>query len=393
MNRPLVITAGIVILLSVVGLWVYLLAYGAPDAPREVFTNLGFLSPQEGEVRIIDPNALQEERGVQLALGGSELQQLTTRAVAGFAFASSSKHMVRYVERGTGHIFEINLDSGMEIQLSVTTIPQTTTALFSPDAETVVITTYEGYGRTAVIGTFAQESTLNLTHLPNNAENIVFHDNSTVYFTLSEGGKTNGYTFDRETLTRSLLFSLPIADVLMHWGPSFSKKMVQNKPTKYLEGYLYELSEGNTLQPLAQGEYGLSALVSDAYIIRTFIKDAQYVSHALQGTRELEQTTTMLDEKCVFSLQDSAQIWCASPLETPNGDYLENWYKGIVTSEDSIWVIDLEEGSSTLVGNLPSLSGRTLDISDITIDRNGELLLMSNKLDGTLWLYMIKDEY
>ena len=123
MNRPLIITIGIVILLAVISLWVYLLAYGAPQAPREVFTNLGLFNGQieEGVTPMVE-----EDAGISLALSNEPLQQISTRAIAGFGFSSSTQgDKIRYAELGTGHIYEIDMVNATELQITLTTFPQT----------------------------------------------------------------------------------------------------------------------------------------------------------------------------------------------------------------------------------------------------------------------------
>ena len=47
MNRALVITVGIVIIIIVLGVWVYLMLFGTPEKTGDVFTNLGFEISQQ----------------------------------------------------------------------------------------------------------------------------------------------------------------------------------------------------------------------------------------------------------------------------------------------------------------------------------------------------------
>jgi hypothetical protein len=98
----------------------------------------------------------------------------------------------------------------------------------------------------------------------------------------------------------------------------------------------------------------------------------------------------MIDDKCVFDSENTDGVWCASPLTVPNGDYLENWYKGVVTSEDYLWYTNLEDQTSTLLGDLSSLAGRIVDVTDLTVNHKNNLLLFGNKLDGALWLYKVQ---
>lgn len=394
MKRPLIITIGIVIILLVLGLWVYLLVFGTPKESSEVFTNLGILAKNETQVRVVDPLQTQggKQEGVQLALGGLELQQLTTRAVAGFAFASSSSSIVRYVEKGTGHVYEIDLTSGQETQISLLTLPQTVRAFFSPDAESIAFVSYDTYTTNVVVGTLTKnQEQMDIAELPQNAQNISFKNDSTLYYSLTTDGVTKGYSYNINTLTSTELLSIELADIDLTWGNGLTSIYAQTKPSQYAEGYLYTVSK-NILLPVGQSHTGLTSVLSNTNVINSYIEDGIYMSSRLFNATNSMQSIVMLDEKCVFNPLAETSIWCASPKETLSASYLENWYKGTITSKDALWLSDLSEQSSTLIADLSILSGRTIDISDIHIDNKGTILLFTNKIDQTLWIYQIKQE-
>lgn len=385
MNRPLIITIGITIVLFVLSVWVYLLVFGTPKETKDIFANLGVIEPSEEIVEIVPANTTSDRSG-KLALTGSALQQLTTRAVAGFAFASSS--IVRYVERGTGHMYEINLDSGVETQISLTTFPQTVKAIFSPKATEVALISYIQYEQKVSIGAINSDTEqIEVIAFPYNAQNISFADETTVYFTLEEDKKTTGYTYNLEAHSQLKLFTTQLQDIIV-WGSDVSGEMyIQTKPTKYLEGYLYTISE-NVLTAVTSPAYGLTSFINGEYIITSEVKDLSYVSQWLHDDTSTNQPILMIKEKCVFDPIEVAKTWCASPLET-NSDYLENWYKGKLTSQDYLWSTSLDAQSSTLIGDLSTLSGRTIDVTDISINTDGAILLFGNKIDQTLWIYRI----
>lgn len=384
MKRPLIITIGIVIILLIVGLWVYLLLYGAPKEVREVFTNLGVVPERDGSVRVIDPNA---EGQTQLVLGDQDFEQLTTRAVAGFGFTSNS-NTVRYVERGTGHIYEIDLVLGIETQISLTTIPQTVEAVFSPEATSVAVTVHTGYEKEVSVGTLLEkETSLELVKLPLNAENVSFKDESTLYYTQQGDATTVGYQFDFGSLAQTELFTIPFANAQVHWEGDI---YAYTKPTQYMEGFLYSASKG-TITPVGSAQYGLTALIGSNYIVTSYISDDRYISTAVQDSGSYEQGILMLKEKCAFDPLSSDGAWCASPIGVLNAAYLEDWYKGAIVSNDFLWYTDLTTESSVLIGDLPTLSGRTIDVSGMAINTEGTLLLLGNKTDQSLWVYRIAD--
>ncbi len=387
MNRPIIITIGIVILLLMLGLWGYLLAYGTPQKATDVFTNLGFFAPSEQTVRTIDVNGIQENT-TTLALGGSPLQQLTTRAVAGFGYASDKGDLIRYVEAGTGHIYEINLQNGTERQISVTTIPQTIDAVFSVNAQAIAITTQEGYKGHVVAGFITgEEDTIELIELPQNSQNLAFKDDTTLYYSLSTGGKTHGYSMDLTKNESTLLFSLTLADATLRWGGRYTSMLAQSKPTQHLPGYVYEIVNGS-LKPFFIEGYGLSAFGSDEYTIISNVQEGVYVTNVLRGDNTWSEGIIMLKEKCASGLE-SQELWCAAPLEVLPPSYIENWYKGTITSNDHLWYTRLTEESSELTVDLAELAGHTVDVDRIEASIDGSSLIFRNKIDNSLWIYRI----
>jgi hypothetical protein len=386
MKRSLIITIGIVIILLIFSMWVYLFLYGAPKATTDVFTNLGVLPKGNGGVRIVEGNTPTLGSN-QLALGGSVLQQLTTRAVAGFGFDKRSADTLRYVERGTGHVYEINLTSGKEEQVSVTTLPQTTEAVFSPEAGAVALTTYEGYKKVASVGSIDDTTaSIEFIKLPTGAENISFLDERTLYFTRTVDRSTVGTMLALDTENQTTLFTIGLTDVEVLWGNGIQSTYLLTKPSQSLEGALYTVTK-NVLRPVTASAYGQTAFTDDAYTITSHVENGNYISESLNNGVLTQQGILMLKEKCVFDPTQDGATWCAAPLEVANATYVEDWYKGTKTSEDYLWFTDLATQSSELKGDLPKLGGKTLDVSGMTINNNGAIVLFGNKIDQSLWMF------
>lgn len=394
MNRPLLITIGITLILLMVGIWGYLLAYGTPQQTSEVFTNLGFFEPAEQEARTIDPLGVLPEPTTSLALSGSELQQLTTRAVAGFRFASSSDgDVLRYVERGTGYIFEINLTSGTEKQISPITIPQAAEAVFSPDAGFVVITAYaNGKSMSTVLPSVNEngDEAVLLT-LQTGATNFAFEDETHVYYSVSDTARTWGYSYNLQSDTRSELFVLPFADPVLVWGSGVSGMYAYTTPASGMEGYLYKIQNGSFIA-VADGAEGLTAFAHDQDIVVSTIGKESYGSYALLNNEPHAQALFMVPEKCTFDRTTLLVAWCGAPLSIEQASYLDNWYKGVLASEDYLWSVDLESQTVTLVGDLATLAGRMIDVINLASSQEGNLLAFINKIDGALWLYRLPQE-
>ena len=387
MNRAVIITTGVVIIILVLGVWIYLMLFGTPEKGGEVFTNLGFEISQQ-DTTITPPAPNQPLDTLVDTQSEGALRQLTTRPIAGFAFASTSNGTaVRYIERGTGHLYEINLTSGIETLLSGTTVPKVSEAVFSPNANTVALTSYTNNQSNIFVGTLGSNNNLTGISLQPGAENISFSMDNEVLYTISANGTTLGYRHNMDTLTQTEVFSMNYSNLDVGWGRGLETTHLATKPSQELEGFIYTVTN-NILTPATFSAYGLSAFFSNQYIIKTYITDGGYTSTAINTNGTTKNLPTLaLKEKCVFDNTNSNYVWCAAPIENISTSFVEDWYKGIVSSNDYLWLINIPAQTAQLYAAPQTLTGRSLDIINVKIGPRGTPLSFINKTDQTLWLF------
>lgn len=386
MNRALLITIGIAILLVILGIWVYLMLFGAPKSGEEVFTNLGFsLTPQSTTISNPPEDSSSIEDLVDTNTGS--FRQLTTRPVAGFAASSTpGGQIVRYAERGTGHIYEIDMGTGAENIISRTTIPQVARALFAPNANTVALTSFENYTNRVVIGTIASDSLKN-TSLEPGADNLAYTQAGDVLYTIVRDGATTGYEQDLSTETRREIFTFNFTNLDVAWGGELAKTYLTTKPATNLEGFIYTITN-NAVTPAAPSALGLSALVHKELLVTTARgqNGATSIAQYPDGTR-FELPIVALKEKCVVDVSNNDYLWCAAPLAINTASYLDDWYTGTLQSNDELWLVDIKKKTAELVASPSTILKRPLDITDLRLNSDNTQLLFKNKVDQTLWLY------
>ena len=390
MPRYTFISIGILVIVLMFFMWGYLFLYGAPDKPKEVFSNLGFLAAKEtGETRTIEGVVPTPKDATRLSLGGGPLEQITTRAVAGFTFLDDAPEVIRYAERGTGYIFEIDLATGLERQISLTTIPQIISAVFSKNGERVALTAHAGYRTKTSVGTIVEgDNSLRVSEIKDGAEDIHFKDVSTLTYTVVDAGRTVGYTRNIETLEEKVLFDVPLGDSMTMWRENAI--FIAPRPTKYLEGALYQVQAGR-LVPITNSLYGFEGFMNGETPVYSYIENETYKGGAVFKSENVEQGILILSDKCTKDNGAQNELICAAPL-TATSDYLENWYKGTIRSEDFLWRTNLQTGSAELIEDLETVTGRAVDVDGITANRTGSKLLLRNKIDDTLWLYKVSQQ-
>lgn len=390
MKKGSLIIGGIVILIILVGVWVYLLFFGTPKNTDEVFANLGF----SGNVERTDlpPDTTSEQEPVpQVQQPLKSLRQLTLRPAAGvFVPDETQPKHIRFVERGTGHIYEVDLNSGQETQVTKVTAPQVVEAYFSPDGMSVIMTSYANNTRSSNLMLLGHPTGVTdvteIIPLPPNVDNFSFQDDKAILYTSSDANHTQGYRYHIDSKTQVELFRVPLTQVRMVWGNGLDAAYLYTKPSQYLEGFAYRVT-GSTLNRLGTGERGLTYLRNNNVELRT-IADLKDMRSEFTWEDGFAQTPVpFLPEKCAFVDSESKRFWCGGSILQVEPSFMELWYKGLKTSKDGLWSIDAETGDVALEADLSTQAGRDIDVQSLDTASGGFYVFFTNKIDGTVWVY------
>lgn len=383
MNRALFITIGIVLILFVLALWLWLFFYGTPTNTREVFSDLGLVETRE---RTLDPqtDGEREPGNVVLDISESKLQQITTAPVAGYKMATSTdgRPLLRYAERGTGHLYEVNLNSGLQTQLLPSTVPNTIAAYFAPDLKSLVLVS-EQAERFVTVLKIPNNAELEVERfaLDPDAENIEYLDANTIAFTLNDFKTTKGYVYNLRDNTVSERFTLELPDARVV-TTNINEVYAYPKPASKLQGAVYRVS--NTITPVTELFFGLVPMIANQEVFINYVENHSYATRNTSAAQPL--AVLMLPEKCA-NTDEVGKVWCGSPAGVSTASFVEDWYKGAVSSEDWIWEVNAADNSvRTLI--IPTEEvGRQLDIINPQFDSSGERFFFQNKTDATLWLF------
>lgn len=382
MKKTILITIGTLIILGVVGVWIYLFTYGTPQNADEVFGRFGignnaqteFAPIQTNNPAVIDVGETTDEGA------GQRLKQLTTRPVAGATFVGSE---ILYVEQGTGHIYSINLDTGKETLVNGTTIKQSAEAVFSSDGSYVAITIYETTGNTVIVERTSMETGAGegIT-LPRGATEVAFgSDPHTVHYILKDINGASGYLYDIIKESSVTVFTVPLRDIQVLWGtPTY----IYTTPTATAIGFIYRL-DGNILSYVTRGGFGLTGLSYKGGVAVTKSAGNTLRSFTIStNDTSLNMPVVLIPEKCT-SLNST--LFCAAPNTNLDPQtFPDSWYKGIVSYTDILWSIDVTTGVATVLSNFLKESGREVDVTKIGIDDAGKRIYFVNKNNNTLWM-------
>jgi hypothetical protein len=297
--------------------------------------------------------------------------------------------MLDYVEAGTGHIYSINITSGEEKRISGTTIAQADRAYFSPNGENVAISKNSNTKESVlVLGKLSTSSDLSITSFSEKVQDFSLKNNTELLYSKYNNQNLKGYSYNLITGVSKNLFTVPFYDANIVWGNNSSAShYVYPKPTNDLEGYLYEI-KNDTLTRLPIAGFGLTANANDDMIIYT--RTGGNSTEGYIYNRETDENSLLqsavIPEKC-FIPPAGLDLLCAQEPKKAQRDFIDSWYKGTTSFQDSLWFLSAEYISSDLLVDTFSESSRQLDIINLTVGDSKSAAYFINKNDNSLWMY------
>ena len=325
---------------------------------------------------------------------GLALQKISESPIAGAViFNQGSTSITRYVERGTGHVYEKNLGEGASRRISNTTIPKIYEALWTSDGQNVVIrylnddteairTFVAKFGKSTsteappLEGVFLEESIKSLATLGKKIIYAVADQTSGRIFTVNPDGTK-----------KTLLMSSPFGSWLV--GGAASLGLIQSKPSAFAPSVVFTATlDGSKTTKLNGGAAGLSTLLNP---LSTMALESQtgggevglYIFDIKKSTLKKLPIAT-LAEKCTWSSAKKTLVYCAVPSYFPGGNYPDDWYQGSISFNDDIWSLDIETGETEVIFK-PSSIGARADIVNILVDQRDHFLMFTSRDTNTLW--------
>ncbi len=334
-----------------------------------------------------------------------KLRQLSTTPTAGMSASSTaSSSVVRFVDRGTGHVSEAFGDREEINKISNTTLPKVYESYWNKNLD-VVILRYLKENSDIVTNFYSEirktqmtaSSTSTLSpyeirgrYLSQEIDQIVVSPIENKIFSWNiEGGKGIGYisTFDEKNKTK--ISDIPLTQVNIDW-PETSTISITTKGSAISSGYMYSIdTKTGKTKKIFGGVKGLSAKISRdgkkaIYSGTNGDSIATRLLNIENGTTT-EVIFKTLADKCVWSTLRKNEVYCAVPSEIESGVYPDEWYKGSKSFVDQIWHLDTVTGEVHILANLLTLSDKIIDATNLVLDPREDFLYFINKGDLTLW--------
>jgi len=392
MKKTLLIIGGISTIVILFAIWLYLLLFGTPKPVADVFTNFGLFGNSSELIEELPLPALPTEEIVDVVT--DKLRQLTVRPVIGFqeySAASNTPRRILYAESGTGHIYQINLETGEETRLSNTTVINAQRAVFSPRLGYVAIRSgYQNLNEVQLVE-LNDSGSGQATTLKARVSDFSFSaDNELLYSELTTSG-SNGIALNPKTKATRTVFTLPFQAATIIWSrDGITPHYVYPKASSKLFGYLYAIKNGVIVRQPAAG-LGLMGSGNPEYISYATVPLEEPISFIYNLSTDQTEISPILFEpnKCAFGTKTVTRLFCGYALTAYGYNFPDDWYKGTRTFADRIWMINLSDSTARQLVDPLRTVGRELDVIGMQVSSDEKMLYFLNKNDTTLWTYEI----
>lgn len=414
-KKILIIIAGTLIIL-VIGLfiWAFMISRqsGGEVTVQESFRELVSFGERSDFFSRRGTDEFDTDLGTSNTLDGdnrvlSRLRQISNFPVAGAAFLENKnlstlptqageETLIRFIARENGHIFEVRADSTTQKRISNTTILRiwdtkwlsgggAFVARFLDDESSEIESFYAEIKEPEASG----EGEIDGVFLPNNIKELTLSSDDKIFYLVSIGDGSVGIIADADGDGKVQVFDSLLSEWNIQWAGG-DKIALTTKPSAGISGYLYFLdSKTEKLEKILSGIAGLTTLVN---------KDATHVLFTQnEGNRLLlrvldieEETITdlplwTLSEKCIWSELNENIIYCGVPNIIPRADNLDLWYQGLISFSDSIWMIDIQTQTASILADPRDIANREIDLIKPILSADENYLIFTNKKDSTLW--------
>ncbi len=306
----------------------------------------------------------------------------------------TTKHLLRYVARSNGYVYEIE-DSSMPLQISNVYIPNIYEASFGDKFATALLRFLRADQRT--IATYSVPvPPPNPDNTRTQKEGLYFSDNISALAPSPDGAQvaritneTNGalLSVTNTVNTKKIdILRTPFREWILSW-PTAKSIYLQTKASAQVPGFLYRVdTTEKKLRRVLGNINGLTASVSPSgtYIIYSQNSGNSFVTKLLNTktntTRNL--SLTILPEKCTWL--KSEDLICAGNTSVPEAAYPDAWYQGTVTFSDQLYRIYT---SAALYDTLYDNSGTSYDMTNLSVDETLGVAYFIDKQTGILWQY------
>jgi len=327
----------------------------------------------------------------------------------GFKVSTTTETVFRYIERGTGHIFETTERIVTQERISNITIPQIQKAFFNNEGDKLflqyfannneTLQTFSGeivqISTTTSSGAKILDSKIETFFYSSDLNDLTPSYNNKSVFSISKNN--NGSTVENTSFVAKI--TTPVtSSLLSNWiAQSVNSNLLTltTKANSEIPGYLYfyDISKGLKNRVLGPID-GLTTNTSPSgrFVLYSSINRGKIALsvYDTQTAKNASLAFQTLPEKCIWKSSNESIFYCAVPASLDSKPLPESWYQGLTSFNDELWKVELREDdnpSYAVILEPSRLTGQEFDITNLQLSPKEEYLIFTNKNDLNLWSF------
>ena len=293
---------------------------------------------------------------------------------------------LRYVEKATGHVYQMYLDTKVIGKISNSTIPSVYETIFDGKASSIIYR-YPSSDNKSITSFLASLGGKSSAFLSADILDISLSPDKSSFFSLIKNTKgVIGVTKSFDETKSNQVFTSSFSEWLPQWVTD-QNIYLTTKPSYMVDGNIFSLNIKNgILSKIFGGIPGLTTLSNNdgtsilygasldkGPTLNIFnIKDHTSIDLGIYG----------LPEKCIWS-NDNINIYCAIPNTIIGTQYPDYWYQGLISFDDRFVKVNTNTKEVVTLAN--SSNENPVDGIKLFLSKEENKLFFTNKKDYKLW--------
>ncbi|MEK7461601.1 MAG: hypothetical protein AAB586_00825 [Patescibacteria group bacterium] len=409
MKKIFIITIVALVIILIGSLGWYLFARNPEISTSENVGNiLPFGSGDNGNISVtITDNEFGRDNAVDSSGGGSSFDEfgsptanlfrISNVPIAGMViFKKSGATIVRYVDRATGHIYDIDLMTFTKTRIVNQTLPKIYEAYFKSDGNTVLMRSLRNDSDVVdnlILNLTPPQSTstntlyaVSSTPLRGNINAIAVGSGNTLIYSRQDTLSIVSSTFNG-TGAKTLLNS-----VFTNWrlATAGNNLIIYTGASADVPGLAYDLNTSNGVLTKILGPLnGLVAIpeTSGKRVLYSYSENnkTRLFAKNLTDNTQSEILPTTLAEKCIWSIKQIGVVYCGSPTNEPGPSEPDGWYQGLTHFSDRIWSFNTNNEVAQVLMEPKIKLDVDIDLTEPRLSPDEDYLVFINKTDLSLW--------
>lgn len=395
MNRALLIILIIIAVIIIIGLILFF-TVGKDDVSKiPAISDFFPKSEERKKIPIKEGETTTETTIISGEEQEQKIIQLSDKPVAGAVF-SAKNNKVRYLEKISGHLYEVDFNGQNKNRISNTTILNIFDAVWSFDSQKAVLRIVKDnelnyfsvhFTGSTTEGIFLSKNIKSIATAPKENKIAYLEDagGRGIIFT-ADFIPRNGISQSEKNQNKKQIFSLPLTDFILFWQDGANLSLL-TKPSAKESGILYSLNLTNKNLEKSREANGLNVLWSktgkEFFMSQGVNGNIQNAVFLAENNQEYNLSVKTMPEKCVWSAKEAEIMYCGVPLALAAGDYPDDWYQGKISFKDALYRINFKTGENNLIAE--EIIDMDFDIVSPFLNSDETYFFFTNKKDSSLW--------